>query len=324
MIVRVFSLLIAACVMSVSASAQSGDNYPNRTITMVLPYPAGGSSFVIAQLIGEQLRAKFGQPVVVDTRGGAGGSIGTTAVARADPDGYTLLITPLAPIIYNPFTRKNLGYDATALERVADIAVTPYVLAVRSDFPATNVREFIAYAKAQPGKLNYGSNGGVGSGGHLATLLFEQASGIKQVHVPYAGSAPAVTAMTGGQIDFLIDNIGPLLALHRDGRVKIIAVADNKRAPELPDVPTFSEFGMTDFAIYSAFGIFAPPKTPKPILDKLNAAVNEAITVESVRAKFTDLNLRIRGGSREAFADFVAGEYQRWGRIIREANVVVD
>ena len=316
---RALVLMCALLSCAMNTAAQEGD-FPNRPITVVVPYPPGGSIDVLTRAVGDKLRAQLGQPVVVENRPGATGSIGTGLVARAEPNGYTLLSTPNAPIVLNPFISKNLTYDPVTLVPVIQLGNAPLVVAVRSDFPAKSIQELVAYAKANPGKLNYASQG-VGGGAHLATLMFQNASGTEMVHIPFSGAAPALQALVGNQVDLFIDNISSSLPLHNAGKLRILAMGSSKRAAQLPDMPTIAEAGLRDLDLTTWFGIFAPPKTPAPVVAKLNAAINEILAMPDVRARVESFHIQPAGGTPQAFADFLAADRSRWQKIIAAANI---
>jgi tripartite-type tricarboxylate transporter receptor subunit TctC len=319
MIARALVLLCATLLFVATVAAQEAE-YPNRPITMIVPYPPGGAIDVLTRALGDKLRGELGQPAVVENRPGATGGIGTGVVARAEPNGYTLLSTPNAPIVLNPFISKNLTYDPLALVPIIHVGNAPLVVSVRSDFPAKSIQEFIAYAKANPGKLNYASQG-VGGGAHLATLMFQNATGTQMVHIPFGGAAPALQALVGGQVDLFIDNISSSLPLHQSGKLKILAMGSLKRAPELPDMPTLAEAGLRDLDLTTWFGMFAPPKTPAAIVTKLNGAINEIIAMPDFRSRVAALHIQLVGGTPQAFADFLAADRARWQAIIAGANI---
>ena len=319
MIARALVLLCATLLLVGTAAAQEAD-YPTRPITVVVPYPPGGAIDVLTRALGEKLRTQVGQPVVVENRPGATGGIGTGLVARAEPNGYTLLSAPNAPIVLNPFISKNLTYDPLTLVPVIHVGNAPLVVAVKKDFPANSIQEFIAYAKANPGKLNYASQG-VGGGAHLATLMFQNATGTEMVHIPFSGAAPALQALVGGQVDLFIDNISSSLPQHKAGNLRILAMGSLKRAPELPDTPTLAESGLRDLDLSTWFGVFAPPKTPPAVVTKLNGAINEILAMPDFRARVATFNIQLVGGTPQAFADFLAADRSRWQKIIAGANI---
>ena len=313
----VFSALGPECAQSQISRV---DDYPNRSITIIVPAPVGGPTDLLARIIGDKLRAAFGYPSIVDNRPGAIGSIGAAAVARAEPNGYTLLCTPSAPIILSPLINKNLPYDALSFEPIIALAQSFFVVAVRKEFPANSIPEFIAYAKANPKKINYAS-GGTGSGSYLITLLLARSAAIEMVNIPYLGSAPSQQALVAGQVDLLIDSVGVLFPVYKAGLVKVLAITAAKRISELPDIPTLAEFGLGNDDLLSWYGVFAPPRTPALIVAQLNRAIDESLALLEVRAGIEAMVLQPTGGSQRAFVDFLAGDRQRWEKIIKSANV---
>jgi tripartite-type tricarboxylate transporter receptor subunit TctC len=317
---RAAALILALGLPAAAALAQPASDYPSRPITVVVPYPAGGGVDVVTRVVADKLRTQLGQPVVVENRPGATGGIGATAVFRAEPNGYTLLSVPNAPIVLNPFIQKGLSYDAAALVPVVHLVSAPLVIAVRRDFPADTIQQFIAHARANPGKLNYASQG-IGGGAHLATLVLQNATGIDMMHIPFPGAAPALNAIASGQVDLFVDNIGTALPLHRSGHLKILALGSSRRAPELPDIPTLAEAGLGDLDLTTWFGMFAPPHTPPAVVEKINKAIDEILAIPEVRARVDALTLQPVGGSAKAFGDFVAADRARWEKIIRGAKL---
>ena len=296
------------------------DDYPNRSITIIVPAPVGGPTDLLARIIGDKLRAAFRYPSIVDNRPGAIGSIGAAAVARAEPNGYTLLCTPSAPIVLSPLINKNLPYDALSFEPIIALAQSFFVVAVRKEFPANSIPEFIAYAKANPKKINYAS-GGTGSGSYLITLLLARSAAIEMVNIPYSGSAPSQQALVAGQVDLLVDSVGVVFPVYKAGLVKVLAITAAKRISELPDIPTLGEFGLGNDDLLSWYGVFAPPRTPALIVAQLNRAIDESLALLEVRAGIEAMLLQPTGGSQRAFVDFLVRDRQRWEEIIKSANV---
>jgi tripartite-type tricarboxylate transporter receptor subunit TctC len=308
--------VVVACLALAPVRSQAASGYPDRPITIIVPAPVGGASDLLARVIGGTLRRILGQPLVVDNRPGAIGSIGAAAVAHAEPNGYTVLCTPSAPIVLSPLVNKNLPYDAAALEPIIGLAQSFFVVAVRKDFPAESIAELITHAKANPNKINYAS-GGTGSGSYFATLLFARSAGIEMVNIPYLGSAPAQQALVAGQVDLLIDGIGTLFSIYKAGLVKVLAISATKRIAELPGVPSLAESGLGDTDLSGWYGVFGPPKTPAPIVAKLNQAINDILSDPEIRAGIAALMLRPTGGPQQAFVDFVVRDRQRWKTIVQ-------
>jgi tripartite-type tricarboxylate transporter receptor subunit TctC len=314
--------LVAVALFAVErVRAQSADAYPSRRITIVVPFTAGGALDAVTRLVADGLRDRLGQPVVVENRPGATGSVGTAAVARAEPDGYTLLASPNSPLVFNPLTNRNLAYDPSTLAPVIQLGSQPLVLAVRGNFPASSFNELIAYAKANPGKLNYSSQG-VGGGNHLSTLLLQKVTGTQMVHIPYGGETPARQAVVAGDVDLFMAPMSGMLALYKEGRVKIFAVGSSKRVPELPDVPTFREFGYPDELVLTVwFALMAPPKTPEHIVDRLNKAVNDIFRQPEVQARYRNLAVDPVGGTPQALKALLDTELKRWTAVVEAAQI---
>jgi tripartite-type tricarboxylate transporter receptor subunit TctC len=299
-------ILIAAAAAVLTGPAEAGGmvDYPQRSIALVVPGPVGGTTDTLCRLIADGLRVALGKSAVVENRPGAVGSIGASAVAAAQPDGYTLLCTPDAPIVQSPLVNRSLPYDARALVPVVPLAAAHSVIAARGDFAANTVTELIGYARANPGKINYAS-GGNGSGSHLATRQFVCSTGIEMVNIPYQGSAPSLRALVGGEVDILIDGLPVLLPAFRARLVKIIAVAAQARLAELPDTQTLAEVGLGNIEFLNWFGIFAPHGSPAPIIAKLNSAVNRLLGLPAVRARFDAWAVAPLGGTPQDFAELV-------------------
>ena len=260
---------------------------------------------------------------MVENKGGQSGNLGTEFVYAAEPDGYTLLASQPAPITTAPLLFKKLNFDPTKFEPVAVMSAISNTLLVRPDFPAKDVKEFIAYVKANPGKVNYGSQGN-GTTSHLTGAMFDAATGTKMNHIPYKGTAPAINDLIGGHIDVMFNELATSIELHKGGRAKLLAVTSEKRVPELPDVPTMEEAGVPNFISDTWNAISAPPKTPKAIVAKLNAAVNEALQDPDVKAQYERMRLTAVGGTPENMAKIVKDDTERWGAVIKSANVKIE
>ena len=310
-------LLLAAS----PASAQPSEaDYPNRLIKIIVSAPAGGGLDVAARIIAEKLRQRFGQTIIIENRPGASGNTGAEAVAAAEPDGYTLLAAQPAPLTVNALLYKKLAFDPTALEPIAIMTAVPNLLVVRPDFPASSAQEFIAYAKANPGKLNFASQG-LGTTPHLTGELFNRTMGTRLVHVPYKGTAQAVNDVVAGHMDLMFLEMGSAFQLYKAGRAKILAIASLERAPQIPDVPTLIEAGVPGLRSDTWNAIAAPPKTPPAIVAKLNAAINDVLNRPDVRAHFATLSMQPVGGTPADLAELMRSETRRWGEVIRAANL---
>jgi tripartite-type tricarboxylate transporter receptor subunit TctC len=311
--------VVAAIAASLPAQAQ---DYPNRPVRIVVPFPAGGTADAMPRLIGERLSRKWGHPVVIENRTGAAGNIGAEAAFKSDPDGYTLLSAPPPPLVINQNLYPKLGYDANLFEPIIIMATVPNALVVTSKFAPKTVAEVIAYAKANPGKITSATQGN-GATSHLTSEMFQLMAGVKVTHVPYRGSAPALTDLVGGQVDIMFDNLGVSLPLVKTGQLRLLAVATAKRMASLPDVPTLAET-LPGFESTAWFAIVAPPKTPKQIIEKINADVNEILKQPDLAPRMADLSAEVVGGSTEATAKYMREDVERWNKVIKAANVKLD
>ncbi len=316
-----FALVLAAS--AAQAQPQDPSAYPDRTVRIIVPFPAGGTADALPRIVAEKLRPQWTQGIVIENRAGAGGNIGAGLVASAAPDGYTLLSSPPGPIAINQYLYKRLSYDPATLGPVVILAEVPNVLAVRKDFPATNVQDLIAHAKANPGKVNYASQGH-GTTSHLTAEMFQSMADLKMTHVAYRGSAPALVDLAGGVVDLMFDNLASSLTLHNAGRLRILAVGGTQRVPQLPDIPTLQELGLKDFQSVTWFAMVAPAGTPAPIVARINGAVNAALHDSDTRNQFLSLGAKPIGGSSADMARFVAAERQRWSAVIKAANITVE
>ena len=311
---------LVLAVGAAEAQQQSPSAYPDRIVRIVVPFPAGGTADALPRIVAEKLRQRWNQGVVVENRAGAGGNIGAGAVAAADPDGYTLLASPPGPLAINHYLYKQLSYDPAALEPVIILAEVPNVLAVRKDFPAATFAELIAYAKANPGRINYASQGR-GTTSHLTAEMFQAMADIRMTHVAYRGTAPALVDLTVGVVDLMFDNLASSLPLHNAGKIRILAVGGTKRAEPLADTPTLQELGLKEFQSVTWFAIAAPAKTPASVIDRINAAVDAILQELDIRNQFRALGAKPIGGSPAAMAKFVAAERKRWSDVIKTANI---
>jgi len=316
-------LALAAALLAISPALGQQDeaaDYPNRPVKIVVSVPAGGGVDTVARIFAAGLQQRLGQPFVIENRGGGGGNIGAETVYTAEPDGYTLLASQPAPITSNIALYKKLNFDPAALESVAVMSKFPNVLLVRQDFPAKTVQEFIAYAKANPGKLTFASQG-PGTTSHLTAELFMKLTGTKMLHVPYRGTGPALNDLVAGHVDFIFMELASAYKLHEGGKARILAVATDRRLDLLPDLPTFIEIGVPGFISDTWNAISAPPKTPAPTILKLNHAINEVVAEPETKARFRALNLTAGGGSPQDMAKFKREETERWTKVIRDAGI---
>lgn len=309
--------LTAACLLG-SATAQTP-----KALKIIVPYPAGGTADILPRVVAEKLRAQFPAGVLIDNRTGAGGNIGAEAVFRAEPDGNTLLASPPGPIAINHHLYRKMAFDPSKWEPVTVLATVPNVLVVNPRLPVKTVQEFIAYAKANPGKVTYGSQGN-GTTSHLTASLFMQLTGTEMVHVPYKGTAPALVDLVGGQIDVFFDNISSSLPFHQAGKLRILGVADEQRSAALPEVPTFAEQGLPSMNAVTWFAVVAPPGTPAAKVAALQKSFAGALTQPEVQQKFAEQGAEPRGWDPARTGQFIRAESAKWDRVIRSANVRLD
>ena len=312
-------LLAAALALALPVHSQS---YPSRPIKVIVPFPPGASTDILARIVGERLLAQWGQPVTVENKAGAAGNLGAEAVFKAEPDGYTLLVAPPPPLVINQLLYSKLAYVPQDFAPVSVIAKIPTVLAVNPKVQASSVQELIALAKANPGRLNYASQGS-GSTGHLTGELLASMTGIKIVHVPYKGASPALTDLVAGRVDMFFMPLAEALALIRSGQIKALAVASEKRSTFLPNVPAMSET-LPGFISVAWFAMVAPPKTPREITNRLSAAIAEILKQPAIAKRLADMNAEPIGNSPAEMAVFLREEIERWGSVARSAGAKAD
>jgi tripartite-type tricarboxylate transporter receptor subunit TctC len=314
---------IAATAAVASAPVFAQATWPARPITMVVPFPPGGPTDLVARVLAQKLGEQLGQNVVVDNKGGANGNIGAVAVARAPADGYTILYNT-SSIALSPALYKNLSYSVEKdFAPVALTAVVPLALVVHPGIPANTVKEFIAYAKANPGKLTYGSAGN-GNVTHLGAFQFAQANGIDAVHAPFKGSAPADLALAAGDIQFLTDTVNSVMGFVKDKRMKMLAVTTARRMSLFPDVPTLSESGMPGFEVGAWQGVMVPAGTPKAVIDRLNVEIVRALQSPDLRAKLAVQGAEPLGSSPAEYAAYVRKELVRWAQVVKASGVTIE
>jgi len=302
------------------APAQAQADFPSRVVKVIVPYPPGGGTDLLARVLADQLGRKWGQSVIVENVGGAGGNIGAAEVARAAPDGYTLLLASPGPIATNAYMYKNMSYDPEKWAPIAVLATSPYVLVVSPHFDAKNLADVIAQAKAKPGQLT-SATPGVGSAGQLATIEFEMLANVKLLQVPYKGLGPAVADVLGGNVNMMFDMLATSLPLQQAGKEKIVAVGSTERVKALPDVPTLAEAGITGYRAVTFFGMVAPPGTPDALADKINADVVYCLNQPEMIEKTKALGMDLAPGSRAEAAKFFASERELWGKVIKQADI---
>ena len=317
---RRFVLVIFALLIAAPAFAQS---YPDRPVRIIVPTPVGGPVDVMARLLAGALPASLGQNVFVENKPGAGNTLGSRLAAEAAPDGYTLMVSAASGLIMSPMIYSTAGYNAESFAPVALIAETPQLLVVNPHLPVKTVADLVAYAKANPGKLNY-STGGIGTLPHFSAELFKQITGTNIVHVPYKGGGPALVAVAAGETQLTFDTVATSLPLARDGKLRVLAVIGPKRIAELPDVPTMREQGFPTASTGAWTALLAPKATPAAIVAKLNAAVNQALVTEPMKSTLAKLGAQPRGGTPQALADYMANETKKWGPIVAALNLKAD
>jgi len=323
MIAKHLLLCITAAIGVAVASPATAQTWPDKPIKLIVPFPAGGPIDTMARFVAQPLSARLGQSVIVENRPGSGGTIGARAVASAEPDGYTLLFGSSGTLAVAPALYASLDYDPQkSFAPVATAAILPMLLVVRPDLPAKTVAEFVAYAKANPGKLNYGAS--LATPPHLLSTLFKHQAGIEVVYIPYKGSAPSVTDLLAGATHWTIDGVIILAPFAKDGRLRPLAVASAARWPELPQVPTLIESGFPDFSLDAWAGVVAPAGTPAAVVGRLNAAINEGLRGAEVKAALGKLGALPKIGSPAEFAAFIAAELPKWAATVKLAGARID
>ncbi len=321
MVVALLAGFTAALALALPAAAQT---WPDKPIRLILSVPAGATPDVTARLIMPGMSQLLGQPLVADNRGGAGGLIGAEIVAKSAPDGYTLFISSPGALTILPHLRKSVPYDTLRdFAPISLISVGPFVLITHPSVPVKSVKELIALAKSQPGKLNYASAGN-GVANHLAMEMFKQMAGVDITHVPYKGAPQAVTDVLAGHMNMMFNSIAPIVANIKAGRVRVLGIASSKRSAQLPDVPTISEAGVPGFEAVNWFGMFAPAKTPKPIITRVNEAVVKVLRSPDIQAQFIALGADPVGDSPEEFAAFVRRDMERYAKVVKLSGAKVD
>lgn len=308
--------------LGLSVPLVAAQEFPSKTLHLIVPFPAGGTADVLPRILAEKMRKQFTEGVVVENKPGAGGNIGAETVFRSDPDGHTLLVSPPGPIAINQSLYSRLPFEPDKWLPVTVIAAVPNVLAVSSNVTAKSVEEFVSFAKANPGKITYASQGN-GSTSHLTANLFQSLTGTKMIHVPYKGTAPALTDLVGGQVDVFFDNLSSSMPLHKAGKIRILAVADQKRSPVLPDVPSFAEAGIAGMQAVTWFAAVAPPQTPAARIKVLNAAFVDALKQPDVQQRFVEQGAEAVGNTPEQMDAFVRDEAVRWRKVIADAKVTM-
>lgn len=313
--------LAAAGLMPFAAQA---DTWPSKPLKLIVAFPPGGASDIVGRFYAEQLSTALGQPVVVENKPGAGTAIAAEAAAKAAPDGYTLSLAPAGQLTILPHLAKDLRYDPFKdFAPVSVVASVPYVVAVNSTVPANTLQEFTAYAKANPGKVSYSSCGN-GTLCHLAGELYKSLTGTDLLHVPYKGSAPAITALLGGEVNAAFDTLTILAPQVKGGKVKGLAITSNERSPTLPDVPTAAEAGLKGYVASSWFGVVVPAATPKPIVERLNKELAKIASLPATKAKLAEQGLDVESTTPEGFAQVIRADSAKWGKVVAESGAKIE
>jgi tripartite-type tricarboxylate transporter receptor subunit TctC len=311
---------LAAVALLATTVAAAAQDYPSRPITLIVPYSAGGGNDLMARTAAEKMSKALGQQIVIENRGGAGGSIATRQVAKADPDGYTLGLGGTGTLAIDPTLYPNVGYDPRKdFSAVGLIATSGLVICVHPSLPAHSIPELIALAKQEPGKLNYAS-AGTGSGIHLGTEYFASMAGIKLTHIPYKGSAPALTDLVGGHVAIYFSSLPPAVALVKEGKVRALAVTGAKRSPILPDVPTVAEAALPGYEAVLHYGIVAPAGTPRAIIEKLSTALRAAVMSDDLRSRLADDGAEPLPSTPEEYAADIDREETKWSAIVKTSG----
>jgi tripartite-type tricarboxylate transporter receptor subunit TctC len=322
--IRVLYRAALVIVLAVIAAGTSAQTYPTRPIRLVVPFPAGGTTDILAREVGQRLSVSLGQPVVIDNRPGAAGNIGSDLVAKSAPDGYTLLMCTVSTHAINPNLYAKLPYDHVKdFAPVILVAGVPNVLEVTPSLPVNTVSDLIKLAKEKPGQINFASSGS-GTSIHLSGELFKTMAGVDMTHVPYKGSAPAITDLMGGQVQVMFDNLPSSLQQIKAGKLRAIAVTSAQRAPALPNVPTIAESGLAGFEASSWFGVVAPAGTPQAIIARINADVNQWLQSPDAKEKLLAQGAAAAGGTPEQFAAYIRTETEKWAKVVKASGAKVD
>jgi tripartite-type tricarboxylate transporter receptor subunit TctC len=327
----VLAALIAGAALASEASGQRGNSivrlaqtsFPTRAVRFIVPFPGGGINDILARIIGEKLQARWGQPVVIENKTGAGGNIGAELAFQSEPDGYTLLLAPPGPLAINQTLYKQLSYKPQDFVPLTLVGAVPNVAIVRKELPVNSLMELIDYVKANPGKVTFGSQGN-GATPHLTGMMFQGMTGTQMVHVPYRGETLVLQDMIGGHVDVFFGNVAAARPQFRDGKVKVVAVLDSKRAPTLPEIPTTAEAGLPGLVSTGWFALAAPPKASPALQVEIAKTVAEVINMPDVQARFRAASVEPTPSTPAEMAAFIREETRRWGDVIKKNNIVVD
>jgi tripartite-type tricarboxylate transporter receptor subunit TctC len=324
LILSLSALPLAGILVPANALAQvRAPGFPTKPVTIIVPFTAGQSGDLLARVLGEPLSKLWGQTLIVDNKGGAGGTLGSRAAAAAPADGYTLLLGSSGPLAAAPNLYSNAGYNPRELTPIMNVAGVAQALVVQADAPYKTLADLLAAAKASPGKLSYGS-GGVGSFQHLTFELLKQRTGAQITHIPYRGSSPAYTDLIGGQLQAMFDSLPAVLPQAKAGKVRVLAVSTSQRVPQLPDVPTVAESGVPGFDALGWLGIVAPKGVEPAVREKLNADLKAVLADDAIKARLTNLGMVVIGSSTQDFGKFIDSELTKWGTVIKTAGIVTE
>jgi tripartite-type tricarboxylate transporter receptor subunit TctC len=316
------AMVLLAAPLGGAPARAAGPEFPTRPLRYIVPFPPGGSTDIMARIVAAALSEGLGQQVVIDNRGGAGGTIGAEIAARATPDGYTLFACNIASLAVSPALYRKLGYDPAAdFAPVGFIGSTPNALVVHPSLPAATIAEFIALAKSQPGKLNYASPG-VGTSPQLSMELFKMTARIDVVHIPYKGAGPALVDLMGGQVDAMVSTVPSFLAATRAGRIRMLGVTSLTRVPDLPDVPTIAESGMPGFEVISWQGLCTPAGVPEAVLVRISTGLAAALALPDTRKRLAEQGIQPNPLTPEEFAAFIRAERAKWAKVVKDVGIV--
>jgi tripartite-type tricarboxylate transporter receptor subunit TctC len=316
-------IIVSVLTLVLTSVALAQAPFPTRAVKIVVPFPGGGGNDILARIVGDKLQAKWGHPIVVENKSGAGGNIGADLAYQSEPDGYTLLLSPPGPLAINQSLYKQLSYKPLEFVPLTVAASVPNVVIVRKELPVNSLKEFVDYVKARPGKVSFGTQGN-GATPHLTAMMFQTMTGTQMVHVPYRGETLVLNDMIGGHVDVFFGNIAAALAHFRDGKVKILAIADNRRSPLTPDIPTTAEAGLPGLVSTGWFALAAPPKTPAALASDIAKTTIDVIKLPEVQARIRAMSYEPIGSTPAEMAAFIKEEAQRWGEVIKNNNIVVD